>query len=169
MTLLARLGEQLPERNYLGIDVGYKEHVAVAITLQSFAQDGERWKRVPCLHFPSTRAGLDKLQEYLEGFSTDPETFFGICEPTGGFYGATMFQYLLDQGYPMWLIENATTRHMREKIMGHIPKTDDIEARVMARIAYLHEAVGKSSPCGRSSWLTPKTPICWRYVETAGA
>jgi len=37
MTLLARLGEQLPERNYLGIDVGYKEHVAVVITLQNFA------------------------------------------------------------------------------------------------------------------------------------
>jgi hypothetical protein len=71
------------------------------------------------------------------------KTFFGICEPTGGFYGATMFQYLLDQGYPMWLIENATTRHMREKIMGHIPKTDEIEARVMARIGYLHEAVGE--------------------------
>ena len=143
MTLLARLGEQLPERNYLGVDVGYKEHVAVVITLQSFTQEGKCWKRTPCLHFPSTRAGLDKLQEYLDGFSTDREAFFGICEPTGGFYGATMFQYLLDQDYPMWLIENATTRHMREKIMGHIPKTDEIEARVMARIGYLHEAVGE--------------------------
>jgi transposase len=143
MTFLARLGKQLPKRNYLGVDVGYKEHVAVVITLHNFAQDGDRWKRTPCLHFPSTRAGLDKLQEYLDGFSTDREAFFGICEPTGGFYGATMFQYLLDQGYPMWLIENATTRHMREKIMGHIPKTDEIEARVMARIGYLHEAVGE--------------------------
>lgn len=143
MTLLARLGEQLPERNYLGVDVGYKEHVAVVITLQNFAQNGSRWKRTPCLHFPSTRVGLDKLQTYLDGFSIDRETFFGICEPTGGFYGATMFQYLLDQGYPMWLIENAITRHMREKIMGHIPKTDEIEARVMARIGYLHEAVGE--------------------------
>ena len=143
MTLLARLGGQLPERNYLGIDVGYKEHVAVVITLHSFAQDGDRWKRTPCLHFPSTRSGLEKLQEYLDSFSADVGTFFGICEPTGGFYGATMFQYLRDQRYPMWLIENATTRHMREKIMGHIPKTDDIEARVMARIAYLHEAVGE--------------------------
>lgn len=85
MTLLARLGEQLPERNYLGVDVGYKEHVAVVITLQSFAQEGERWKRTPCLHFPSTRAGLDKLQEYLDSFSTEREAFFGICEPTGGF------------------------------------------------------------------------------------
>jgi len=127
MTLLARLGERLPERNYLGIDVGYtilaqgKEHVGVVITLQSFARDGERWKRAPCLHFPSTRSGLEKLQEYLDGFSIDREAFFGICEPTGGFYGASMFQYLLDEGYPMWLIENATTRHMREKIMGSIP------------------------------------------------
>ncbi|MFQ5944431.1 MAG: hypothetical protein ACE5JF_12845 [Anaerolineales bacterium] len=90
MTLLARLGERLPERNYLGIDVGYKEHVAVAITLQSFAhlclrhwrrQDGDRWKRTPCLHFPSTRSGLEKLQEYLDGFSIDREAFFGICLP----------------------------------------------------------------------------------------
>jgi transposase len=143
MTLLARLGKQLPERNYLGIDVGYKEHVAVVIPLQSFAQDGSRWKRTPCFHFPSTRSGLDKLQEYLDGFSVDRETFFGICEPTGGFYGASMFQYLLDKGYPMWLIENALTRHMREKIMGHIPKTDEIDARVMARVGYLHEAVGE--------------------------
>jgi transposase len=143
MTLLARLGKQLPERNYLGIDVGYKEHVAVFIELHRFVQDGDRWKRTPCLHFPSTRRGLEKLQEYLDGFGVDRDSFFGICEPTGGFYGATMFQYLLDQGYPMWLIENATTRHMREKIMGHIPKTDEIEARVMARIGYLHEAVGE--------------------------
>ncbi|MFQ5923404.1 MAG: hypothetical protein ACE5M4_11225, partial [Anaerolineales bacterium] len=114
MTLLARLGEQLPERNYLGMDVGYKEHVAVVITLQSFARDGERWKGTPCLHFPSTRSGLEKLQEYLDSFSVAPGSFFGICEPTGGFYGASMYQYLLDEGYPMWLIENATTRHMRE-------------------------------------------------------
>lgn len=54
-----------------------------------------------------------------------------------------MYQYLLDEGYGMWMIENAMTRHMREKIMGGIPKTDETEARVMARICYLHEAVGE--------------------------
>jgi hypothetical protein len=32
---------------------------------------------------------------------------------------------------------------MREKIMGHIPKTDETDARVMTRICYLHEAVGE--------------------------
>ncbi len=117
MTLLARLGEQLPERNYLGIDVGYtilaqgKEHVAVAITLQSFAhlclrhwrrQDGDRWKRTPCLHFPSTRSGLEKLQEYLDGFSIDPETFLGICEPTGGFPGLSVQDRLWGHNVPVF-------------------------------------------------------------------
>lgn len=143
MTLLAKLSERLPERYYLGLDVGYKEHVAVVIDLQTFAQKGEGWKNVECLHFPSTSGGLEKLQAYLDGFSTDREAFLGICEPTGGYYGAVVYQYLLDQGYGMWLVENATTRHMREKIFGHIPKTDEIEARVMARICYLHEAVGE--------------------------
>jgi transposase len=32
---------------------------------------------------------------------------------------------------------------MREKIFGHLPKTDEVEARVMARIAYLHEVVSE--------------------------
>jgi hypothetical protein len=143
MTLLAQLGEGLPERYYLGLDIGYKEHVGVVISLETFARGGERWKRVRCEHFPSTQAGLERLQRYLDGFSTDPQAFLGVCEPTGGYYGATVYQYLLDRRYPMWMVENALTRHMREQIMGGIPKTDDTDARVMARICYLHEAVGE--------------------------
>lgn len=142
-TLLARLGQGLPERNYLGLDVGYKEHVATVISLETFIRGGDRWKRAQCIHFPSTRRGLDKFQRYLDSYSADPQTFLGICEPTGGCYGATVYQYLLGQGYPMWMTENALTRHMREKIMGGIPKTDEVEARVMARMSYLHEAVGE--------------------------
>lgn len=69
--------------------------------------------------------------------------FLGICEPTGGYYGATLHRYLLDQGYEMWLVENHTTQTMREKIFGSLPKTDEMDARVMARICYLHEAVGE--------------------------
>lgn len=143
MTLLARLGTQLPKRYYLGIDVGYKEHVGVIISLEALARGDDRWKRARCLHFPSTRGGLRKLQRYLDSFCPDPAAFLGLCEPTGGFYGATVFQYLLDRGYQMLLVENASTRHMREKIFPHVPKTDEMEARVMARIGYLHEAVGE--------------------------
>jgi hypothetical protein len=143
MTLLERLGSPLPCRYYLGVDVGYKEHVAVVISLQTFACGDGRWKRARCVHFPSTQAGLRKLQRYLDHFSTDPSEFLGLCEPTGGYYGATVFQYLLDQEYNMNLVENATTRHVREKIFPGVPKTDEMETRVMARIGYLHEAVGE--------------------------
>ena len=143
MTLLSQLGRDLPKRYYLGIDIGYKEHVAVVISLQTFVRGDDRWKRTRCLHFSSTRAGLKKLQGYMDRFCSDPAAFLGICEPTGGFYGATTFQYLLDQQYPMWMVENATTRHMREKIFPNVPKTDEMESRVMARISYLHEAVGE--------------------------
>ena len=143
MTLLERLGTDLPRRQYLGVDVGYKEHVAVVIPLETFVRGDGRWKRATCLHFPSTQAGLGLLQSYLDDFSTDPHQFLGLCEPTGGYYGATVFQYLLDQGYDMNLVENAMTRHIREKIFPGIPKTDEMEARVMARMGYLHEAVGE--------------------------
>ena len=143
MTLLAQLGDALPERYYLGLDVGYKEHVAVVISLETFVRGSERWKRARCFHFSSTQAGLDRFQRYLDDFSPEPQAFLGICEPTGGCYGATVYQYLLGRSYPMWLVENALTRHMREKIMGDIPKTDETDARVMARICYVHEAVGE--------------------------
>jgi hypothetical protein len=143
MTWLSRLGKELPERYYLGIDVGYREHVAVVVSLQTFVRGDERWKRARCLHFPSTQRGLCRLQDYLDRFSKDHTMFLGLCEPTGGHYGATVFQYLLDQGYGMQLVENATVKHMRDKIFPGVPKTDEMDGRVMARIGYLHEAVGE--------------------------
>jgi hypothetical protein len=143
MTLLETLGAQLPCRYYLGVDIGYKEHVAVAIPLRIFVRGDERWKRARCVHFASTQAGLAKFQRYLDRLATDPGVFFGLCEPTGGHYGATTFQYLLDQEYDMNLVENATVKHMRDKIFPGVPKTDEMDARVMARMGYLHEAVGE--------------------------
>jgi len=80
MTLLEKLGSELPRCYYLGIDVGYavqgwpalgKEHVAVVVSLKTFTRGDDRWKRARCIHFPSTQAGLGKLQRYLDGFSTD--------------------------------------------------------------------------------------------------
>lgn len=143
MTLLAKLGSSLPERYYLGLDIGYREHVAVVIPLQVFVEGGERWKRVRCLHFASTSAGLTKFQAYLDRHSQDARAFLGLCEPTGGCYGATTYQHLLSRGYAMWMVENTATRDMRLKLMPNLPKTDEMEARIMARMGYLHEAVGE--------------------------
>ncbi len=143
MTLLAELSPAWPVRYYVGLDVGYREHVVVAISLQTFVRGDERWQRARCLHFASTRAGLRQLQQYLDRCSPDPRAFLGLCEPTGGYYGASVSQYLLDGGYRLLLVDNGATRHMREKIFGALPKTDDMDARVMARMGYLHEMVGE--------------------------
>ena len=76
MTLLAQLGEGLPERYYLGLDIGYKEHVGVVISLETFVRGGERWKRARCLHFPSTQAGWDKFQQLMAVVLPEWKTFF---------------------------------------------------------------------------------------------
>ena len=84
MGLLTELSKGLPERFYLGVDVGYREHVACVIPLSEFAKGGKRWKRQRCLSFASTAKGLAKLQAYLDEFSQERSQFFGSCEPTGG-------------------------------------------------------------------------------------
>jgi transposase len=143
MNWLAQVQAKWPERYYVGIDIGYREHVAAGIALSTFLQRGERWQRARAIHFASSSRGLEKLQQYLLSFNPDPQTFLILCEPTGGYYGVSLYQDLLKRQYAPLLIDNATTRHMREKIFGNLPKTDEMDARVMARIAYLHEVVGE--------------------------
>jgi len=143
MNWLAQVQAKWPERYYVGIDIGYREHVAAGIARSTFLQRGERWQRARAIHFASSSRGLEKLQQYLLSFSPDPQAFLILCEPTGGYYGASLYQGLLKRQYAPLLIDNVTTRPMREKIFGNLPKTDEMEARVMARIAYLHEVVGE--------------------------
>lgn len=143
MKLLASMAKEWPERYYVGIDIGYREHVAVVIRLSTFLKGGEHWKKTRALHFASSQKGLEQLQQYFTGFSSDPQAFVILLEPTGGYYGASLYQALLARQYAPQFVENATTRHMREKIFGNLPKTDEIDARVQARIGYLHEMVGE--------------------------
>src|SRR4030095_1291098 len=143
MSLLSTLVSQYPKRFYLGVDIGYREQVAVIISLETFARGGDAWLHTRAITFASARAGLRALRKYLDRFSMTPTDFFGLCEPTGGYYGAAVYQYLLDQGYSLQWVENSTTKAMREKIFGKEYKTDDLDARVLARIGYLHEMVGE--------------------------
>jgi transposase len=143
MPFLDQLRQDLPARYYLGIDIGYKEHVAVVIPLAAFLHGGTQWQRARCLHFASTQQGLAQLDAYLAGFSADRAAFLGLCEPTGGYYGATLFEHLIEQGYPMQWIDNGAVHKMRDQLFPQLVKTDEMDPRVMARIGYLHEAVGE--------------------------
>jgi len=65
------------ERVYVGIDLGYREHVVAATPLQAFnpQRQPDGWKRVKTLKFGSDAAGYQRLQRYLERCSADPADF----------------------------------------------------------------------------------------------
>lgn len=140
---LSRREKEQAERYYVGIDIGYRTHVAVVISHKRFMTGGQSWKRARCLSFASTASGFKRFQAYLDRFSEDHHAFLGICEPTGGYYGATLYAWLLERDYDIQLVDNSTVKGMRGRIFGYLPKTDDVDARVMARICYLHEVVGE--------------------------
>jgi len=85
-----------PERIYVGIDLGYREHVAAAIPLAAFNPQhrSEGWKRVKTLKFTSDASGYQRLKRYLDRLSVDSADFLVLLEPTGGYYGLSLILFL---------------------------------------------------------------------------
>jgi transposase len=131
-------------RIYVGLDIGYREHVAAASPLAAFnvARNPDAWKRVKPIHFTSDSNGLGRFQRYLERYSPNPSDFLILLEPTGS-YGLTVLLYLLGKGYRVLQIDNRAVKDYREKIFGSATKTDETDARLMARMGFLHELVGE--------------------------
>jgi transposase len=132
------------ERIYVGLDVGYGEHIAAACPLSSFTikRKAEVWKRVRTIHFASDATGFGRFQRSLEHHSSDPGDFLILLEPTGR-YGLTVLVYLLGKGYRVLQIDNRAVKDYRETVFGSETKTDATDARVLARMAFLHELVGE--------------------------
>jgi len=73
------------ERVYVGVDVGYRQHVAAASPLSVFTlRNPNGWRRVKTVRFGSDAAGFAQLQRYLDKHSTAPTEFLVLLEPTGG-------------------------------------------------------------------------------------
>jgi transposase len=132
------------ERIYVGLDIGYREHVAAASPLAVFnvGRNPDAWKRVKPIHFASDATGLGRFQRYLDRHSPHPGDFLILLEPTGS-YGLTVLLYLLGKGYRVLQVDNRAVKDYREKIFGSETKTDDADARLMARMGFLHELVGE--------------------------
>jgi transposase len=130
---------------YVGIDVGYRAHTAAACRLQDFNPQRERdaWRRVRTVQFTADAAGFAHLQRYLERFSLDPVNFLVLLEPTGGYYGLALIVYLLNKGYRVLQVENRAVKDYREKVFGSETKNDMVDARLMARMGFLHTVVGE--------------------------
>src|SRR5262249_8100271 len=140
VTSPARAASASKERIYVGLDIGYREHVAAASPLSVFnvRRNSDAWKRVKPIHFASDAAGFARFQRYLDRHSPDPRDFLILLEPTGS-YGLTVLLYLLGKGYRVLQVDNRAVKDYREKIFGSETKTDDTDARLMARMGLLHE------------------------------
>ena len=80
-----RVAHAPKERIYVGLDIGYREHVAAASPLSVFnvGRNPDGWKRVKPIHFASDAAGFGRFQRYLDHHSPDPRDFLILLEPTG--------------------------------------------------------------------------------------
>jgi hypothetical protein len=134
-----------PERIYVGIDLGYREHVAAATPVAGFNPQyrAEGWKRIKTLKFTSDASGYQRLKRYLDRLSVDSANFLVLLEPTGGYYGLSLILVLLGKGYRVLQVDNRTVKEYRETVFGLETKTDDVDARLMARMGFLHEMVGE--------------------------
>ena len=130
---------------FVGIDIGYKTHVACACpgSLFNAKRYPDGWKRAKTFHFTSDAKGFKQLQKYLDNFSTNPTQFLILSEPTGGYYGYALQMYLIQKGYGLLQVENRAVKEYREDVYGSETKTDDTDARLMARMGFLHEWVGE--------------------------
>jgi transposase len=107
------------------------------------ARHQDHWKRAKTLHLGSDAGGFKHLRRYLDKFSSKPTDFLVLLEPTGGYYALTLLSYLISAGYTVLQVENKAVKDYREKIFGSETKTDDTDARLMARMGFLHEMVGE--------------------------
>jgi len=137
--------ENVSHQIFVGIDIGYRTHVSCACpgTLFNAKRYPDGWKRAKTIHFSSDAKGFKRLQRYLDAFSTNPAHFLILSEPTGGSYGLALQIYLTMKGYHLLQVENSAVKEYRENIYGSETKTDDTDARLMARMGFLHEWVGE--------------------------
>lgn len=132
------------ERYFLGVDVGRRTHAVCALPRSLFEQGDSRWQRAPTLAVPVSRPGYEKIAALLARLADDParDVVAGL-EPTGGYYARTVHAYLAGLGLEVHWIKNNAVHDARDAVYGKKTKTDAADARLIARLLYLREAVGQ--------------------------
>ncbi|MEJ8548868.1 IS110 family transposase, partial [Brevibacillus borstelensis] len=158
---------------YVGVDIGADFHVATCITPEQF-RDG-KWKRAKTMKFDADSSGisdfLDALHVVQEQLGLKPIDFFVLMEPTGGHYSFLLQQVLLNAGYSLYMVENASVKKFREETLGIQEKSDAIDARTMAYMGWhksLHpdmKSVRLASPASLSQSIF-RTLIRDRWLLT---
>lgn len=133
-----------PERFYLGVDVGRRTHTVCAIARSVFEAGDARWQSAPTLKVDVNRAGYQRIAQLLVRLTDDPirHVVAGL-EPTGGYYARTAHAFLRSLGLDVHWMKNSAVHDARDAVYGKKTKTDPVDARLIARLLFLREAVGQ--------------------------
>jgi len=132
-----------PERFYLGLDVGRRQHTVCAIARSTFEAGDARWQAAPTLKVDVNRTGYQRIATLLARLTDDPtrHVVAGL-EPTDGYYARTAYAFLHGLGLDVQWMKNNAVHDARDAIYGKKTKTDPVDARLIARLLFLREAVG---------------------------
>ena len=95
------------------------------------------------IRFASDAAGFGQLQRYLDKHSMRHPTSWSYWSQRRVLRASARSSYLLGKGYRVVQVENRAVKDYREKVFGGETKADEVDARLMARMGFLHELVGE--------------------------
>lgn len=127
-------------RFYVGIDVGRRQHSAAILSADQAAHG---WERARVLPFSADVFGFKELLSRLEEVGATPEQTVCALEATGGYYSQPIFQWLRRRGYAVLWVRNQAVHDLRETVYGRRSKSDVEDARLIARLLYLRDAIGQ--------------------------
>lgn len=116
---------------YVGLDVALRTHQCAVLD-----NDGE--KTAKSLKFDSNQTGFLKLEAYLKGFSSKPQSFTIGLEATGSLW-ENLYHFLVSKEYTVKLLNPLQTRRFRD-VANKKAKTDDIDAIVIAGLIRTNHA-----------------------------
>ena len=124
---------------YVGIDIGRRQHSLAVLP----ADRPDTWTRVPVFSFSADAPGFAAALTYLTQAGATPAGARCALEATGGYYSRPLYATLRAQGYQVHWVKNPAVHDLRETVYGRRSKTEAEDARLIARLLFLQEAVGQ--------------------------
>ncbi len=127
---------------YVGIDIGRRTHVVAVIPQARMENDS--WEKAQARRISTTVQGFKEMSQLLAATGIPPDLVRVGCEPTGGWYGLTAAAWLERQGYEVSWLQNWAIHDQRELMIGKQTKTDALDARLIARLLYERDYMGRN-------------------------
>lgn len=131
---------------YVGVDIHQQTHKVAIIPLEVMQQDDKAWKRTKLLTIRNQRQDFATLEAALRerGGERRGENIAIAVDHTGGHYSAPVVHFLSTKGYPLYYFEGKALREAKTRFLDQEDKTDEIDAKAMARLLYAREVLGDS-------------------------